>query len=250
MTLDNDLVMEAQYTVNGALTDPTPAPQVTTASYPNGTLLGGLPLAMTHVRTGVYIATVFAAPLTLEGTYTATATTTSTSMDQYNGQVLYNWVDVGAESDPWATEIESGDYTLSQAGAILLDIQARTDLIGQSSYYINIPNVSTEEVTNLVPGDSYLYADGRAIFQQTTWFNAIDDLQTATLTLYASLGSGAATEFAGTSAGEQSAYVELTAAQSSKFALGQFFGQFKAVWTSDREQTLWEGQLRWSRNIS
>lgn len=91
------LSMEAQYTKNGALYDPSPAPTVTDASYPDGTVLAtGLPITMTHVRTGVYTANVFTAlQSTLVGTYQATANTSDATVDQVSGNFPWAWIDVG-----------------------------------------------------------------------------------------------------------------------------------------------------------
>ena len=68
----------------------------------------------------------------------------------------------GGGGDPWATDIATG-YTGTQAGNILIEVKAKTDLITSGSVQTSLPVTQTGQITGpLYIGDDYLNANGRA----------------------------------------------------------------------------------------
>jgi hypothetical protein len=79
------------------------------------------------------------------------------------GEALNN---AGGSGNPWITDIATG-YTGTQAGNILNQVKAKTDLITTGTIQSSIPVTSQGQITGpLYIGDDYLSANGRA-FQWT-----------------------------------------------------------------------------------
>lgn len=79
------------------------------------------------------------------------------------GEALNN---SGGSGNPWITDIATG-YTGTQAGNILNQVKAKTDLITTGTIQSSIPVTSQGQITGpLFIGDDYLSANGRA-FQWT-----------------------------------------------------------------------------------
>lgn len=79
------------------------------------------------------------------------------------GEALNN---AGGSGNPWITDIATG-YTGTQAGNILNQVKAKTDLITTGTIQSSIPVTAQGQITGpLYIGDDYLSANGRA-FQWT-----------------------------------------------------------------------------------
>ena len=79
------------------------------------------------------------------------------------GEALNN---SGGSGNPWITDLSTG-YTGTQAGNILNQVKAKTDLITTGTIQSSIPVTSQGQITGpLFIGDDYLSANGRA-FQWT-----------------------------------------------------------------------------------
>jgi hypothetical protein len=79
------------------------------------------------------------------------------------GEALNN---AGGSGNPWITDLSTG-YTGTQAGNILNQVKAKTDLITTGTIQSSIPVTSQGQITGpLFIGDDYLSANGRA-FQWT-----------------------------------------------------------------------------------
>jgi len=75
------------------------------------------------------------------------------------GEALNN---AGGSGNPWITDIATG-YTGTQAGNILNQVKAKTDLITSGAIQTSLPVTQTGQITGpLFIGDDYLNANGRA----------------------------------------------------------------------------------------
>jgi hypothetical protein len=125
LPLGTALVATWTFTASGVLHDPSPAPTVIEAAYPDGTVLAGLPLALTKVRTGVYQAQIFSAgQVTQVGTYSALAYSSDTALDSPYGDGQAVWENVGINSVsafarplPWRSSSPTPPAPSSRRGA-------------------------------------------------------------------------------------------------------------------------------------
>ena len=75
------------------------------------------------------------------------------------GEALNN---AGGSGNPWITDISTG-YTGTQAGNILNQVKAKTDLITSGAIQTSLPVTQSGQITGpLFIGDDYLQANGRA----------------------------------------------------------------------------------------
>ena len=83
-----------------------------------------------------------------------------------NGSTGYALNNAGGSGNPWITDLATG-YTGTQAGNILNQVKAKTDLITTGTIQSSIPVTAQGQITGpLFIGDDYLSANGRA-FQWT-----------------------------------------------------------------------------------
>lgn len=83
-----------------------------------------------------------------------------------NGSTGYALNNAGGSGNPWITDLSTG-YTGTQAGNILNQVKAKTDLITTGTIQSSIPVTAQGQITGpLFIGDDYMSANGRA-FQWT-----------------------------------------------------------------------------------
>lgn len=151
---------------DGVLTDPSVAPTIVDARYPNFSQVASLPLALTHTATGTYTRTnVFtAAQAVVNGDYVAIVYANDATLD--NRVSLCSW-----EVRTVATSTDVA--TFSGAAAIEIDaIKAKTDLLGTGTVFSSVP-VGTAGDTTLVRGSSYYNADGLALTYTLSGYPAL-----------------------------------------------------------------------------
>lgn len=143
----------------------------------------------------------------------------------------------GNAGDPWATVLP-GSYTGNQAGARLVGIQGKTDLIISGAVTVQSPVSPTGEA-KVLKGDDYDAADSRAIlWESDDW----PSLSGATIKLYVDIKSGML-EFAATSPSAGQVAVELTAAQTASVPAGSYNYALRAVMVNNNVVTLATGTL-------
>jgi hypothetical protein len=146
----------------------------------------------------------------------------------------------GGSADPWATDLVSGGYSGNEAGAIVQAIEAKTAGIVGASIQIVSPVVNNQQI-NIVRGDDYKNADGRALFANTT-FGSAPSLAGATIALKVNNGLNPFSK-TGVETGTATCYVELTSAETSAFTPKTYPFDLQATLANGDIVTLTQGQF-------
>lgn len=153
------------FTKNGVLTDPVPAPTIVNATYPDTSLLAPIP-ALTHVRTGQYSATVFTAgQVTATGPYQALAYTSDTTIDNFASQADWEVETAAVATDPLTAAVP-GAYASGTAGWALGLINSIYNTVlailvkvsSQATAFIS--PVATNQDTEIYTSRDFQTADG------------------------------------------------------------------------------------------
>jgi hypothetical protein len=230
LPLGTALVATWTFTASGVLHDPSPVPTVIEASYPDGTVLAGLPLALTKIRTGVYQAQIFSAgQVTQVGTYSALAYSSDTTLDSPYGDGQASWQDVGVNSVSALTSTALGQFfayltsSVTTAGSwakyisdTLATILSRTASSGGPF----VSPVADDGITTIIyVSRDYNSADSWALIYPTS--QTVLNTDTFSWSV-GPFGSPYLTQ-AGTYYDANHIQVELTAAQTGGF--GKYIGQ-------------------------
>jgi hypothetical protein len=78
----------------------------------------------------------------------------------------------GGAGDPWSTTLP-GAYTASQAGSLLADIFDKTAIITTGNVTVTAPVSEAGVITELILGDDYLAANGRALTWSVTEISGV-----------------------------------------------------------------------------
>lgn len=151
----------------------------------------------------------------------------------------------GNAGDPWAAVLP-GAYTGNQAGAQLPAIKAKTDTLTSTSITVTSPVVDASNV-QIVRGDDYKNADGRALFAGTTFANA-PSLSGGTVTLKVQRGATPFTK-AGVVTGAATCYVELTTAETAALPTGKPRFDLEAALANSDIVTIAQGTLEVLKDV-
>jgi hypothetical protein len=177
LPLGTALVATWTFTASGVLHDPSPVPTVIEASYPDGTVLAGLPLALTKIRTGVYQAQIFSTgQVTQVGTYSALAYSSDTALDSPYGDGQAVWQDVGVNSVSALTSTALASVLRLRRqrrddGGVVGQVRrwirwraivSQTDLIGQIEITLAAPVVGFQ-IVPLITNRSYKNSLGNPV---------------------------------------------------------------------------------------
>ncbi len=153
----------------------------------------------------------------------------------------------GAGGDPWATDLTVGGYSGDQAGKYLSDARDKTLLITAENVAFTMPTSPIAGDLEIVRGDDYTAATGRALPEWSS-----DDWTPFSLTTAQSVTFKARTRYSAT-AFEQAAAVlsdtqvrvEFTAAQTGAFAAGRdaYHFDLEAVLAGGEIVTLAQGAM-------
>ncbi len=130
----------------------------------------------TEIGDGLYYYTLSSGSVTSENEYSAVFKTSDTTVDQKDIPAL--WVvgkagiedldaavstAVSAGGDMWATDLVGGGYTGDQAGKVLSDTRAKALLISAENVSFTTPTNPITGDLQIVRGDDYTSATGRAL---------------------------------------------------------------------------------------
>ena len=212
----------------------------------------------TEIGDGLYAYTLASGSVTVENEYTAVFKTSDTSVDQQDIPALWAIGKAGVEDldaaissrtagDPWTADLAAGGYSGDQAGKYLRDARDKTLLITAENVTFTSPTDPITGDLEIVRGDDYTAATGRAL---PAWSSG--DWTPFSLTTAISVTFKARTRYSD-SAFEQAASVlsdtqvrvELAAAQTGAFAVGRDAYDFdlEAVLAGGEIVTLAQGRM-------
>ena len=143
----------------------------------------------------------------------------------------------GAASDPLLNEVP-GSYASGTAGYVL-------GAINPANVTVTSPVATDGTAINIVRGDDYANADGRALtFTGATW----PTLTSGAVTLKVATGA-AITTYTGTVTGAQACRVELTDTQTAALAAGVYAYDLEATLAGGSVVTLVQGTLRVAADV-
>ena len=101
-------------------------------------------------------------PSDVGGTFTNTTDSVEAIRDRGDAAWTTGAGGGGGGGDPWATDLQAGNYTANQAGGILQTIAAKTNTIQSGKVAYAGPVTAKGTVDQIVIGDDYLTAHGTA----------------------------------------------------------------------------------------
>lgn len=191
-------------------------------------------LAAYDAATGADVAAIPAAP---DAATVADAVASVDPADYGIGTAGYAWAAAGSAADPLLNSVP-GSYASGTAGYVL-------GAINPANVTITSPVATDGTAINIVRGDDYANADGRALtFTGATW----PTLTSGTVALKVATGA-AITTYTGTVTGAQACRVELTDTQTAALAAGVYAYDLEATLAGGSVVTLVQGTLRVAADV-